>query len=830
MNPTPMMKQYLEIKSRAKEALLFFRLGDFYELFFDDAKTASKALGLTLTGRDGGFSERVPMCGVPHHASSTYIKRLIDQGFSIALAEQLTLPQKGKTMVERDIVKIITPGTVDELDFLDATKNNYVASVYYHEKQGSIAWCDVTTGEFFAIETSDYENTLAMINPREIISNKDNCHYRYAFASTTALDTIKATFKIMDTKVFDIGKTSPIVNSAGALLEFILQTQKEVRGNILKISVVREGEYMMLDSCARENLELVHQYKDSRNKYGSLLWLLDETKTPMGARKLTDVILKPLQCIDAINARLDAVDELLKSNDTSIVKSLDSIWDVSRLAGRIGGGIILPREINALGESLNQLESLKASLSKFDSELITETNALIMPLRNLSDYIHRAIKSDPPAKLEDGGFIKEGFDAKLDELVVASTQGMAWLSDLESRERTETGLKELKIGYNRVSGYYFEIPIRLSDKVPYRFTRRATTINTERYITEELKTLEEKITGVQEKIKAQESKLLQEIRTELKKHIPQIVQNAEAVATIDILQSFAVVSRKYNLTRPVMSKSGSMTLKSARHPVLERIIGSNKFISNDFDMTRGSNSTMLITGPNMAGKSTYMRTVAINVLLAHLGCFVACEKATIPITDRIFTRIGASDSQLTGQSTFMMEMNEVSNIIHNATAKSLLLLDEIGRGTGTRDGFALASAIITYITEKVGAITMFATHFHELTDLEKENPNIQNFKVLVSEINGEIVFLHKVQKGAEQKSFGIDVAKLSGIPDVVIKKAKALMKIQPKAQQVAQTQMAMETKSESTVEQKIREIDINQLTPMEALAMLGDLVKEAQNN
>jgi len=587
---------------------------------------------------------------------------------------------------------------------------------------------------------------------------------------------------------------------------------------------MNSGDFMLLDNCARENLELVHQYKDSRNKFGSLLWLLDETKTAMGARRLTTIIVQPLQSVKSIDKRLDAVAELVNSDTKAISAALDGIQDVSRLSGRIGGGAITPREMIALAESLRRLDALKKGMGSMKSRLLIQTHKDIVPLPEAIDLITRAIKPDPPIKLDDGGYINAGFDAKLDELMAASTQGINWLNALEEKERAECGIKEMKIGFNRISGYYFEVPIRLSDKVPYRFTRRATTANTERYITQELKELEEKITGVQDKLKMQEAKLLTYIRGELKGFIAQIMQNSDAVALVDVLVAFAAISKKGKWTRPTMNDEGQLKLKDARHPVLEKLLGSNKFISNDVHMKRDDKSlptTMLITGPNMAGKSTYMRTVAINVLLAHIGCFVPAASAQIPLTDRIFTRIGASDSQLTGQSTFMMEMNEVSNIIHNATSRSLLLLDEIGRGTGTRDGFALASSIITYITNKIGALTMFATHFHGLTDLEEQVPGIQNFKVLVSEIDGQIVFLHKVSKGAEQNSFGIDVAKLSGIPDVVIKEAKKIMKAQPAIK--APVQMTLDSCVQSETEERIKRLDINSLTPIKALEILNEM-------
>ena len=780
-----MMKQFLTIKETHKDCIVFFRLGDFYEMFFDDADVVHRELGLTLTGRDCGLEKRAPMCGVPAHSYLGYVKKLVDKGYKVAIAEQLTTPQKGQ-VVERGVVKIITAGTVTDENCLDGGRNNYVAAIYKDEKgKGSVSWCDITTGEFYAVETENCEDVLGMINAAEVI--KSGGHFEYAFLHKTALGTILKYFGIVDTSVFDFAKESPIVRSSGALLEYLMLTQKKALANISKVQVLRTPEFMILDKTARENLELTHQFREPNKKYGSLLWVLDDTKTSMGARLMTRWVSQPLQDISAINARLDAVEEFVNvsvrvgiassptASRNDIEQILAKISDIYRLAGKVASGDVLPRDCLALGRSLGQVSELKAAMSGFIAKLLCDETGRLSELSEVVDLISRAIDENCPAVMVDGGFIRSEYDEKLSELRNAGALGRDWVSKLEAKERLECQIKELKIGYNRVAGYYFEVPLRKSAEVPYRFTRRATTANTERFITQELKEIEEKITGAEVKAIELERRLFAEVAELIKQHLGEILQTAEAVAVIDVLRSLASVAVANKWVRPKLGEASEIHLKDARHPVIEKIIGASKFIANDCDFDSAT-STKIITGPNMAGKSTYMRTVALNVLIAHIGSFVACKSAEIGLVDRIFTRIGASDSMLTGQSTFMVEMNEVSNIVHNATGRSLLLLDEIGRGTGTDDGLALATAIILYITEKIGCRTMFATHFHQLTKLADEVDKIANLKVMVSTIDGEIVFLHKVAAGIEQNSFGIDVAKMAGIPDEIIERAKVIHK------------------------------------------------------
>jgi DNA mismatch repair protein MutS len=756
---TQMMLRWQEVKAKHPDCIVFFRLGDFYEMFFDDAKTASAILGITLTGRECGEAKRAPMCGVPYHSANTYIKKLIDNNQKVAICEQLTAPKKGVAMIERDVIKIITAGTYDDENFLDSKQNNFVASVYTSGDAASISWCDITTGEFFAmnLKTANLKDILAMICAKEIIES--NGHYGYAFNAATAYANILRYFNITSTKIFDLEKDDRIINSAGALLHYLQITQKQTSQNITKIKVIQNNEFMLLDSTARENLELVHAYHMPSQKKGSLLWVLDETQCAMGARELVNWISRPLQKIEDIKFRQDQIETL--ANDPIKLKNIRNILcgiaDISRLCGKAASGSILPRDMLALCSAIERSCVLEG----------------VVPLKNLTDAITSAIREDAPAKTDDGGYIKSGYNAQLDEYKKAEASSHDWLSRLEAAEREATKIKELKVLYNRIIGYYFEVPTRLAKDMPYRFTRKGSTLNAERYTNDELKDIESKILNAHENAVVLEAKLFAGIRDLVVENLDTLVKNSKTIANIDCIQSLATVAVNNNFARPNLNKDCKITLKNARHPVVEKLIGRANFIANDCDIC---NNTMLITGPNMAGKSTYMRMVAVNTLMAHIGSFVPCDFADISLTDRIFTRIGASDSLLTGESTFMLEMNETSNIVNNATKNSLILIDEIGRGTGTSDGLALASAILTYISQKIGSNTLFATHFHELTNLAGTDKNIKNFKVLTEQVGGEIVFLHKLEQGIEPHSFGIDVAKLAGLPKEIIDNARRILK------------------------------------------------------
>ena len=751
------MIKWQEIKAEHSDSIVFFRLGDFYEMFFEDAKIASSVLGLTLTGRDCGLEQRAPMCGIPHHASGNYIRKLVDAGHRVAVCEQLTAPTKGKGMVERGVVRVITAGTYDDEGYLDSGKNNYVASTYTSGDKASISWCDITTGEFYGMNTTtaNVKDVIAMISPREQIDS--NGHYGYAFSGASAYAAIIRQFNITSTKIFDLEKDDAVINSAGALLHYLGMTQKTTLSNIIKISVVKSSEHMMIDKIARENLEI-------SNKKNSLLWVLDDTLTPMGKREIARQIGNPLLSIEKINARLNAVEDLAVDVMAlrGLREQLKHVGDILRFCGKAVSGSILPRDFLAIKSSIESLGVIKETLSTFKG-LISECNNGVKLLPDVCNLISKA--------LDDDGVIRDGYDKGLDECRNAEKYGKEWLSRLEATEREETKIKELKVSYNRVSGYYFEVPTKVSANVPYRFTRKGSTATTERYITDELKKIEDKILNSNEAALSIEQRIYTDLRKVIIENINVLTENAKNIAMIDLLQSFAFASFRNGYKRPNINTGGVIKLENARHPVVEKLIGNANFIANDCEL---KNTTMLITGPNMAGKSTFMRMIANIVIMAHLGCFVPCDVADIAITDRIFTRIGASDSLATGESTFMVEMNEVSNIVHNATSKSLILLDEVGRGTGTSDGLALASSIATYITDKIGANAMFATHFHELTNLANSNKRIQNYKVLTEQIGNEIVFLHKLEQGIEQNSFGIDVARLAGLPREIIDEARKL--------------------------------------------------------
>ena len=853
---TPMMTHYVGLKEKYSDCLLFYRLGDFYEMFFEDAEVTSRELGLTLTGREGGLDKRIPMCGVPHHAARIYIKRLLDKGYSVAMCEQVGEVIKGKP-VEREVVRVITPGTIIEEDFLDEASANYIASVYMNKSGvGSISWADITTGQFYAKEikvVDDFFNAIAQIMPKEIISTTDfktlcsntigysfvtpSNHYEYAFSESTAYDAIINYFNIKSTTVFDFDKTNPITISAGALLEYLHHTQKKKLVNIAKIAKINDTEHMALDKTAREHLELTHQFRKPSEKYGSLLWVLDSTKTSMGSRLLSNILSNPLYSIKRINQRLDAIEALIKSPQSmaELANTLSQIKDITRLSGKIAAKEVLPAQMLMLAKSLNNIEEVKKTLVGFSDGLLRLAFETLSPMNDIVNLIERAIETNLPAKIDEGGYIAEGYNKDLDSLRKIGHEGRSWIANLEIAEQKECGLKELKIGYNRVTGYYFEVPKRFSDKVPYRLERIATTTNAERYTTEELKNIATKVATAQEEIITLERRILNEIRDVLVDAIPTIQKNGEQIAIVDALCSLASVAKSNKWCRPKINDEGVMKLKDVRHPVVEKIIGTNKYIANDCDFSKDSITTKIITGPNMAGKSTYMRSIAANVILATIGSFVPCSSAEIPLTDRIFTRIGASDSLITSESTFMVELNQISVLLNNATKSSLLLIDELGRGTGTQEGKAIASATISYATDKIGCMAMFATHFHELASLAEENSKIKNYRATTSVIDGNIVFLHKILPGKEEQSFGIEVAKLAGLPKEVIDNAKKLYELDKATQQqlagknVGPAVIEKEVPIKHPVISKLQEIDVNHLSPMESLTMLGDLIKEANS-
>ncbi len=772
---SPAMKKYLELKAQYPDCIVFYRLGDFYEIFFDDAKQVSSAIGLTLTGRSCGLEEKAPMCGVPYHAANLYIKKLVELGFKIAIAEQLEAAN-GKTLINRDVVRVITSGTVIDDAMLSADSNNFIASIYEVDNTSTVyaAWADIMTGEFYVAQFDSYDNAVSRIRPKEVITKK---HFGYAFVAKQATQTIKKYFNVNTTQIFDIPENSPLINAAGALLEYLLMTAKNKLSNITKILLVRDDNFMVLDKIARDTLEIVLSYRNN-TKAGSLLSSLDKTKTPMGARLLADWVTAPLRNVEMILARQNAVQELFNDskNCQSLREILERFNDLGRFCGKVANGNVNPKDVLNFTDTLLLVEEVKSFIAKnCHSELLLKMGEQLNSLTELRALLLKAIKQDPSTILSDGNYIKEGYNEKLDELRNIGTLGKKWLLALEIKEREETGVEKIKIAYNRVAGYYIELPMNALKQIPYRYVRKGSTLNTERYTTDELREIEGKILNASDEAIKMEQVIFGEIISAIQQCIPAIQQDAFSIANIDVVANLAYLAYKNQWVRPEINTEGILQLESARHPVLEDLLPTNEFVANDCDLNH-ENTTMLITGPNMAGKSTYMKTVALNVIMAHLGSFIPCSNAKVPLTDRVFTRIGASDDMMTGKSTFMVEMNEVSNIVHNATKNSLLLLDEIGRGTGTNDGYALAKAILTYIIEEIGSKTLCATHFHELIELGRTYSQVQNYKVLTSNINGQIIFLHKVVKGEEQNSFGAEVAQLSGLPEVIIQNAKKIMK------------------------------------------------------
>ena len=772
---SPAMKKYLELKAQYTDCIVFYRLGDFYEIFFDDAKSVSAAIGLTLTGRSCGLEEKAPMCGVPYHAANLYIKKLVELGYKVAIAEQLEEPN-GKTLINRDVIRVITSGTVIDDAMLNADSNNFVASIYYDgDNLATVhaAWADIMTGEFYVAQFDNYDNAVSRIRPKEVITPK---HFGYAFVTKQATQTVKKYFNINTTQVFDIPENSPLVNAAGALLEYLLMTAKNKLSNITKITLVRDENHMVLDKIARDTLEIVLSYRNN-TKAGSLLSVLDKTQTPMGARMLAEWVTSPLKNPAMIAERQDAIQEFADNSVScqALREILNRFGDLGRFCGKVANGNVNPKDMLNFADSLVLVKDVKNYLAKnCHASLLTALGAQLNPLDELRALLLKAIKNDPTTILSEGGYINDGYSTKLDELRNVGTLGKQWLLALENKERAETGVEKLKIAYNRVTGYYLEFPMNALKQMPYRFIRKGSTTNTERYTTDELREIESKILNASTEAIKMEQTLFAEVIAAVQNQIPLIQQDAAAIANIDVLANLAYLATKNQWVRPEINANGILQLDGARHPVLESVLPTNEFIANDCNLDRES-TTMLITGPNMAGKSTYMKTVALNVIMAHFGSFVPCNRANIPLTDRVFTRVGASDDMMTGKSTFMVEMNEVSNIVHNATKDSLLLLDEIGRGTGTNDGYALAKAILQYIIEQIGSKTLCATHFHELIELGRTYPQVQNYKVLTSNINGQIIFLHKVVKGEEQNSFGAEVAQLSGLPEVIIQNAKKIM-------------------------------------------------------
>ncbi len=865
---SPMMQQYFLIKEANKDCIIFYRLGDFYEMFYDDAVLVSDMLGLTLTARDSGNGERAPMCGVPFHAADLYIDKIVSNGYKVAICEQVSAPQKGK-IVDREIVKIITKGTVTNDDYIDEKSNNFIMSVYISENDAGISWADITTGEFFAknfVNDTGFlnlQNYIIKINPSQIIASKkakeflDNtqiCRQKIIppieyfrdseFNLENAKSVLEEHFKIKSFVSFGFNEADVCFNSSGALISYLIETQKNSLSNINTINYSSDEDLMMIDHGVIRNLELIKTFKEGK-RYGSLLWLLDKTRTSMGARKLQNWIVSPLKDVEKINYRLDGLENFY--NNTLIRKSvydlLSSVKDIGRISGKISNGNLVPRDCLNLSKSLSIIPTIKFQLSGINSDIVLDIIEKMAEYDDLCNLLNSAIYDDSQEKISEVEFtkkkkksriIKQGFNAELDELRVFKDKSVNELLAIENREKETTGIKTLKIGYNNVFGYYIEVSKSFKDNVPYHYERRQTIANGERFVTQELRDLEYKILNCESQADQLELELYNRIKGVLLENVPKLKRTADALAELDILISLANVARENNFVRPViLDEDGALNIQDGRHPVVEAT-SRQKFVPNDVFMNNDTDRTMLITGPNMAGKSTYMRQVALIVLMAHIGSFVPASMAEIPLTDKIFTRIGASDNLISDQSTFMVEMSETADIIKNATKNSLIILDEIGRGTSTYDGLSIAWAVLEYINENIKAKTLFATHYHELTALENTLVGVKNYKINVKELNGTIIFLRKIMRGATNRSFGIEVAELAGVKKEVTDRAKKLLKgLEKKSDISSATDLDFiepEKEKELTeVEKIISELDLNNLSPMHAFSILCDLNEKVKD-
>ncbi len=858
---SPMMRHYLEIKEQYQDCIIFYRLGDFYEMFFDDAKTASRELEITLTGRDCGQEERAPMCGVPFHAAESYIARLIEKGYKVAICEQLEDAKETKGMVKRDVIRVVTPGTVIEANMLDEKKNNFIMSIYKKGIYFGIAICDVTTGTFLASKIEANNNFALLLdeiskyNPAEIIVNK------MLFNCKEEIDEIRLRFKTyincFDEEIFkadvesliedytfiddsekeieNIDKSDLQVPAINGLLDYLNQTQKIKLEHINMIKMYSITKYMSLNCTARRNLELTEKMND-KSKKGTLLWVLDKTYTSMGGRLLRKWINEPLIDVADINKRLNAVEEL-KDNlifRGDIIDSLRRIYDIERLVGKIAYGNTNARDMISLKNSLKQLPYLKNILASSKSELLQNLYLSLDELKDIHDLIEQAIIEEPPITITEGGIIKLGYNEEVDELKNATLQGKTWLIELEAKEKEETGIKNLKVGFNKVFGYFFEVTKSYLNLVPDRYIRKQTLANCERYITEELNELESKILGAETKVVDLEYKLFIEIRNKIAVNIERLQKAANIVSSLDVLTSFAIVAEDLNYAKPDVDNSGIIDIKGGRHPVIEKMIPSGTFIDNDTYLDKQSDRLSIITGPNMAGKSTYMRQVALITLMAQIGSFVPATSAKIGVVDKIFTRVGASDDLAMGQSTFMVEMMEVAEILREATSNSLVILDEIGRGTSTYDGLSIAWAVVEYIAnkERCGAKTLFATHYHELTELEEQIEGVRNYSIAVKEKGEDVIFLRKIVSGGTDESYGVHVAKLAGVPQDVVKRSNEILKTlerksilgkknqEKENKKIASGQLDMFNYKIAELAHEIDKINLNELTPIHALNIL----------
>lgn len=879
---TPMMQKYLETKEQYKDCILFYRLGDFYEMFFDDAITVSRELEITLTGKSCGQEERAPMCGVPYHAVDGYLTRLVAKGYKVAICDQVEDPKQAKGLVKREVTRIVTPGTILDAQAIDETKNNYIMCIVYIADRYGVSVADITTGDYFVTELPDggkLKDEIYRFMPSEIICNeafymsgldledlKERFHMAvyslesWYFDDTVCREKLMEHFKVSSLAGLGLSDYDCGVLSAGALLQYLLETQKNDLSHMTRITPYTTGKYMMLDSSTRRNLELCETLRE-KQKRGSLLWVLDKTKTAMGARMLRKFIEQPLIEKQEILRRLDAVEELKQSaiSREEIREYLSPVYDLERLITRITYGTANPRDLTAFAGSLSMLPPIRYLLEEMESSLLKDIYAELDPLEDLCTLVQNAIADEPPLAMKEGGIIRDGYNEEVDTLRRAKSEGKDWLAKLEQDEREKTGIKTLRIKYNKVFGYYLEVTNSYKELVPDYYTRKQTLANAERYITPELKELEDTILGAEDKLYALEYELYCTIRDKIAAEVKRIQTTAKAIASLDVFSSLALVAERNNYVRPKINESGKIDIKDGRHPVVEQMIPNGTFICNDTLLDDKKQRVSIITGPNMAGKSTYMRQAALIVLMAQIGSFVPASGADIGLVDRIFTRVGASDDLASGQSTFMVEMTEVANILRNATSKSLLILDEIGRGTSTFDGLSIAWAVVEYISDSklLGAKTLFATHYHELTELEGKIDNVNNYCIAVKEKGDDIVFLRKIVKGGADKSYGIQVAKLAGVPDLVIDRAKEIVeelvneditirvseiavggkdsgakkKAKPKKydeMDLAQFSL-FDTVKDDDVLEELKNIDVGNLTPVDALNTIYRLQNKLKN-
>ncbi len=874
---TPMMQQYIETKEQYKDCILFYRLGDFYEMFYDDALLASKELEITLTGKNCGQEERAPMCGVPYHAVDSYLNKLVSKGYKVAICEQVEDPKLAKGIVKREVVRIVTPGTNLDTQALDETKNNYLMCVFYTGEQYGLSVADVTTGAYYVTEVENNRQLVDEINkymPSEMICNEtfymsgvdmEDLKNRLGitvysleadyFDEEGCLRILTTHFHVASVDSLGVSAMKTGVIAAGALLQYLYDTQKTSLSHMSKLSPYAIGKYMIIDTSTRRNLELTETLRE-KQKRGSLLWVLDKTKTAMGARLLRQLIEQPSIDKEEIELRLDAVEELYKDAicREELREYLQPIYDFERLLGKISYQSANPRDLVALKLSMNMLPPIKYLLQDVKSEYLKKIYEELDPLEDLRELLEKAIRDEPPIAQKDGGIIREGYNEEVDKLRNAKTEGKTWIAQMEQKERESTGIKNLRIKFNKVFGYYLEVTNSFKNMVPEHYMRKQTLANAERYITPELKEMENMILGAEERLTSLEYELFCEVRDRIGGEVMRIQKTASAIAWLDVYASFANVAYKNDYVRPKINEKGMIDIKGGRHPVVEQMLPARQFVENDTFLNNNDNRISIITGPNMAGKSTYMRQSALIVLMAQTGSFVPAKEAKIGLVDRIFTRVGASDDLASGQSTFMVEMTEVANILRNATAKSLLILDEIGRGTSTFDGLSIAWAVVEHISNKkiLGAKTLFATHYHELTELEGKIPGVNNYCIAVKEQGDNIVFLRKIVKGGADKSYGIQVAKLAGVPETVIERAKDLVeqlsdadisyrakeisvntetKIQKKKpEQIELDQISLfDTVKDDDIVQELKELDIKCMTPLDALNKLNELQNKLKN-